>query len=239
MVIIGLITCCFVFKATVNFWIEQLSCWVQENPVTGPMTVSAVYIVVTIFSLPGFVLALAAGVAFREAYDDAGSAVLIGGTAVFFGAWIGSNFAMLLARYLFREQAIKLSKRYALFQAIDHAMAINGLKFTFLMRLCPIIPYNAYNYILGVTSVSLRDFAIGGFGMIPGAFVYVFIGTTLGSVNEAINGDFENGVTFLILLIVGSVSAFLALILITVKIKRYMMLNLNRVQSMEDKEMQL
>ena len=101
-------------------------------------------------------------------------------------------------------------------------MAQNGLKFTFLMRLCPIIPYNAYNYILGVTSVSLKDFAIGGFGMIPGAFIYVFIGTTLGSVNEAISGNFENGTLFLIFLIIGSISALLAMILLTVKVKRYL-----------------
>jgi uncharacterized membrane protein YdjX (TVP38/TMEM64 family) len=103
MLMAGLITCCIVFKASVNFWIEQLSCWLQENPVTGPLTLTAVYIIVTIFSLPGFVLALAAGVAFREAYGDTGRAVLVGGVSVFVGAWIGSNLAMLLARYLLRE----------------------------------------------------------------------------------------------------------------------------------------
>ena len=103
MIIVGLITCCIVFKASVNFWIEQLSCWLQENPTMGPITLSAVYVIVTIFSLPGFVLALASGVALREAYEDTGRAILIGGISVFVGAWIGSNLAMLLARYLFRE----------------------------------------------------------------------------------------------------------------------------------------
>ena len=68
----------------------------------GPVTLSTVYIVITIFSLPGFVLALAAGAALQEAYEDTGFAVLIGGASVFVGAWIGSNLAMLLARYLLR-----------------------------------------------------------------------------------------------------------------------------------------
>ena len=89
------------------------------------------------------------------------------------------------------------------------------------MRLCPIIPYNAYNYILGVTSVRFRDFAIGGIGMVPGAFVYVFIGTTIGSINEAVQGKFEHGKAFLIFLIAGSMSALLAIIYISVVIKKY------------------
>ena len=62
--LITLIVLCIVYKEIIDFWIERLSCWLREHPVTGPITLSAVYIVVTIFSLPGFVLALAAGVAF-------------------------------------------------------------------------------------------------------------------------------------------------------------------------------
>ena len=54
-------------------------------------------------------LALAAGVAFKEAYKETWKAVLIGGASVFVGAWVGSNLAMILARYLFRQQAVRLS----------------------------------------------------------------------------------------------------------------------------------
>ena len=209
----------------------ELSLWLREHPVAGPIILSATYIVITIASLPGFVLALAAGVAFQEAYESTGTAVLIGGISVFIGAWVGSNLALLLARYLFRTYALKLSKKYALFRAIDKAMETNGLKFTFLMRLCPLIPYNAYNYVLGITAVSLRDFAIGGIGMLPGTFVYVFIGTTIGSINDAIHGEFEHGATFLILLIVGSVSALAAITYITCVIKRYLKQSLKKVES--------
>ena len=98
------------------------------------------------------------------------------------------------------------------------------------MRLCPIIPYNAYNYILGVTSVRFRDFAIGGIGMVPGAFVYVFIGTTIGSINEAVQGKFEHSNAFLVFLIVGSISALLAIIYISVVIKKYLKQNLMAVK---------
>ena len=98
------------------------------------------------------------------------------------------------------------------------------------MRLCPIIPYNAYNYILGVTSVRFRDFAIGGIGMVPGAFVYVFIGTTIGSINEAVQGKFEHSNAFLIFLIIGSISAFLAIIYISIVIKKYLKQSLTTIK---------
>mmetsp|Transcript_29253 Transcript_29253/g.38965 ORF Transcript_29253/g.38965 Transcript_29253/m.38965 type:complete len:113 (+) Transcript_29253:246-584(+) len=112
-------------------------------------------------------------------------------------------------------------------------METNGLKFTFLMRLCPLIPYNAYNYILGITSVSLRDFAIGGFGMLPGTFLYVFIGTTIGSINEAIKGEFKQGTPFLVMLLVGTVSAFAAITYITCVIKRYLKESFSKVEALE------
>ena len=232
----AIIACAVIYRDSVDSMIKSLSVWLKEHPITGPIILSAIYILITIVSLPGFVLALAAGVAFQDAYEDTACAVLVGGLAVFAGAWIGSNLALLLARYLCRAYAQRLSKRFAFFRAIDRAMETDGLKFTFLMRLCPLIPYNAYNYILGITSVSLRDFAIGGIGMLPGAFVYVFIGTTIGSINEAVNGKFEHSTPFLLFLIAGTISALTAIAFITCVIRRYLRLSLSRIENVDGGE---
>ena len=48
-----------------------------------------------------------------------------------------------------------------------------------LMRICPGIPYILLNFILGITQISLKDFIIGGLGMLPGMLIRLFIGTTL------------------------------------------------------------
>jgi len=48
-----------------------------------------------------------------------------------------------------------------------------------MLRLSPLVPFNAFNYICGVTNLNLRQYALAGFGMIPGTAVYVYIGATL------------------------------------------------------------
>ena len=73
-----------------------------------------------------------------------------------------------------------------------------------------------------ITSVTFRAYAIGGFGMIPGTIVYVFVGTTIGNISAAASGDFEGGTATLVMLIVGTVLAFIAIIYVTVVVKRYL-----------------
>ena len=138
------------------------------------------------------------------------------------GAWIGSNLAMLLGRYLFRDSAKKMAQKYRVINAIDKVMEKEGLKFTLLLRLCPLIPFNAFNYVMGVTAVTFKDYAIGGVGMIPGTIVYVFVGTTIGNIADAASGEFEGGTATLVLLIVGTVLAFVAIVYITIVVKRYL-----------------
>ena len=81
-----------------------MSDWLSESPVQGPAALAGVYALITMLSIPGFPFAAASGVAFMNAYDRAtGKVVIIGGIAVWAGANVGSNLALLLARYLFRK----------------------------------------------------------------------------------------------------------------------------------------
>ena len=61
-----------------------------------------------------------------------------------------------------------------------------------LVRLCPVIPFNILNYLMGITGIKLRDFICGSFGMIPGTLVYVFIGTTISDIADAASGKSQN-----------------------------------------------
>lgn len=141
---------------------------------------------------------------------------------MFIGAWIGSILAFILGRYVFRQNTEALASKYKITRALDRAIREEGLKFVILLRLCPLVPFNAFNYIMGVTGVSFGEYALGGIGMLPGTIVYVFVGTTVGSLTDLVKGDTDTGVLGLILLIVGSALACFLIIFVSIKVKGYL-----------------
>ena len=207
-VLITIIILMIVFREEVSDTTTEFLEWLGENPIEGTICLSLIYIVATLIFIPGSLLTLGAGVALQAALKKTWLAIIIGTIGVWIGAWIGSNLAMLIGRYLFRDSAAKMAKKYRVINAIDKVLEKEGLKFTLLLRFCPLIPYNAFNYIMGVTSVTFKAYAIGGVGMIPGTAVYVFVGTTIGNIAKAASGDFEGGTPMLVSLIVGTILAF-------------------------------
>ena len=180
------------------------------------------YIVCTVAFIPGSILTVGAGWAFQLAYQSTWLALLVGTISVFVGAMVGSTLAFLLGKYIFRESTERLAQKYKVTKALDHSITTEGLKFVFLLRLCPLIPFNAFNYIMGITAVSLFDYVVGGFGMLPGTIAYVFIGTTVGSLTDLATGDYDKGIAPLIILIIGSIGACGLIIYISIKVKRFL-----------------
>ena len=74
-----------------------------------------------------------------------------------------------------------------------------------LMRICPGIPYILLNFMLGITQISLKDFIIGGLGMLPGMLIRLFIGTTLSELTKdsisfkSLVFESENSTLFIVL----------------------------------------
>ena len=112
--------------------------------------------------------------------------------------------------------------KYKVTRALDHAFKIEGLKVVALLRMCPLVPFTAFNYVMGITSVSFFDYTIGSIAILPGTIVYVFIGTTIGSITDAATGNYDAGPAGLILLIVGSVLACVAIVYISIVVKKYL-----------------
>lgn len=66
-------------------------------------------------------------------------------------------------------QIAKLAYKNKRFAAIDRAISRNGLKFVTLLRLSPLLPLAASNYLYGLTSVDLGSYVLGSWiGMLPG-----------------------------------------------------------------------
>ena len=100
-----------------------------------------------------------------------------------------------------------------------------------LLRLCPVLPFNAMNYLMGITSVEAKDYIVGCVGMIPGTLVYVFVGTTISDIADTAKGKSENNTLILVFLIVGSIIGCGGIIYISMVAKR--MLN-EKLQVDED-----
>ena len=79
--------------------------------------------------------------------------MVVGFLSVWVGASIGATIAMILGRFVFKEYVQKLSEKYPTIKALDKAIDSEGLKLILLLRLCPLIPFNAMNYLMGITSI--------------------------------------------------------------------------------------
>ena len=77
------------------------------------------------------------------------------------------------------------------------------------------VPYEASNYILGMTSVSLADYAIGSIAYFPNIVVFVFIGSSLNDLGAIFNGTYHGPNATKVLAIV---SVVVAIVLLTVMI---------------------
>ena len=135
------------------------------------------------------------------------------------GATSGATVAFILAKSLVRDAVASLKTKYPTFDTIDKVVEIYGLRVTFLLRLSPAIPFNAVNYLMGLTSVSLRDYVMACAGMLPGTIAYCFIGGTLGSLADAGSVGFGNPIV-LILLIVGTTITLVGMIVLSIYAKK-------------------
>lgn len=160
--------------------------WIRENPREGVITFIAVYFVATLICVPGALLTIGAGFVFSATND--GSLVIgvaLGTLAVFVGASTSAVVAFLLARYLMYDQVRRLSQKYSIFEALDIALSEKGFRIMCLLRMSPITPFFLLNYVAGVTTVTLTNYVLSIFCILPGAVLYVFVGASARSLTDS------------------------------------------------------
>lgn len=189
-------------------WLAVFNARVQGLGVAGLAIYSLVYAVATVLLLPGSLLTLAAGAAFG---------LLPGFASVLVGASVGAALSFLVSRHLARQRVEEWIREKPRFAAVDRAVAKEGWKIVFLTRLSPIFPFNFQNYAYGLTRIRFWHYALASaIGMIPGAFLYVYLGTVGRTGLEAAAGGEEVQTLKLVLQIVG----LLATVAVTIYITR-------------------
>ena len=190
--------------------LRQALLWVQSLGAVGAIVFMLLYILSTVLFLPGSVLTLGGGAIFG---------VLLGTVYVFFAATAGAILAFLIGRYWVRNWVSQKLESYPKFSAIDRAIAEAGFKIVLLTRLSPIFPFSLLNYALSITQVSLRDYALGSIGMLPGTVLYVYLGSlasNLAAIDPTTSSDPQTQTIQWSLRLVG----LLATVVVTVYITR-------------------
>jgi uncharacterized membrane protein YdjX (TVP38/TMEM64 family) len=180
---------------------------VESLGALGPVVFVAGYIVATVAMVPGSILTLAGGALFG---------IVQGTLLVFIAASIGATLAFLISRYAARDALVRRYGSEARFRAIDAAIARDGRRIVFLLRLSPAFPFNVMNYALGLTGVRLRDYVVACIGMLPGTMLWVYYGRVIGDVAQIIAGrDVPRGAGYWLVLGAGLVATLAVTIVIT------------------------
>jgi uncharacterized membrane protein YdjX (TVP38/TMEM64 family) len=157
---------------------EDLREFVDHHAVFAPFLYIAAYIVTVSLSLPfaslmtllgGFLFGLWAGTLY-----------------VAIGATIGAVIIFLITRSAFGDTL--RAKAGRLYKKIEPEMRENAFSYLLFLRLVPLFPFFLVNIVPALFPISLRAFLIATFiGILPGTFVYVNLGQTLGDI-ESLSG---------------------------------------------------
>jgi uncharacterized membrane protein YdjX (TVP38/TMEM64 family) len=154
-------------------WLRAMQDYVKGLGAVGWIVYALVYALCCVLFVPASLLTLGAGVIFG----------LVEGTiVVVIGATLGAVASFLLARTVMRSKVEGMTAGNPKFLALDRAIGKEGAKIVFLIRLSPLFPFTYINYGFGLTGVRTLPYALATFfGIIPGTFAFVYIGSLLAS----------------------------------------------------------
>jgi len=212
---IGLSVLLILLKTSdLKVWLKAFLEWVRDSGLRGMATFVLIYTAAAILFMPIVFLSLGAGFIYSEIWGPL-EGVGIGSLLVLLGSLVGSLVSMPLGRYVFRNYIVQKAKTYEKFLVLEEVIKHKGFKLVMLWRLPPFMPFSIFNYFMGVTSISFRDYALASVGMVPGVVAEVYFGSTISSLSEAFEGNWKHGKQsqffflggfFLIVLVFGYIS---------------------------------
>eukprot|EP00243_Klebsormidium_subtile_P008772 TRINITY_DN4233_c0_g1_i2.p1 TRINITY_DN4233_c0_g1~~TRINITY_DN4233_c0_g1_i2.p1 ORF type:complete len:293 (+),score=28.89 TRINITY_DN4233_c0_g1_i2:341-1219(+) len=168
----------------VNKLLQQFLLWLKMDVGPwGPLILILAYIPATILAFPGMILTMGGGYIYGLA---------LGFVLDCIGSTAGATAAFILGRSVGRGYVVSKLKTYPQFQAIQAAIEKSGFRIVILLRLVPLVPFTALNYLLSVTPISIQTYvAASSLGMLPMTFMFVYIGTTIKNISDIGKGDHE------------------------------------------------
>ncbi|VAX11688.1 DedA family protein, putative [hydrothermal vent metagenome] len=144
----------------------QLEALLADAGTAAPLLFMLIYIIGTVFFLPGSVLTLLGGALFGPWWGTFYNLT---------GATIGAMLSFLAARYLASDWVA--NKTGGRMKQLINGVENEGWRFVAFTRLVPLFPFNLLNYALGLTKIPFSQYSIATYiCMLPGAMAYTYLG---------------------------------------------------------------
>lgn len=183
--------------------------WVEAVRALGGMGVglyAVCFVIGSLMFVPAASLAAIAGLLYGPMWGT----LLISPVGI-----VSATLAFAIGRTVARPWVRRRLTARPRLAAVDMAVATGGFRIVFLLRLASIVPFAPLSYVLGASRISGRDFVLASWlGMLPGTFLYVYLGSLVSDVGQILNGEAANGSAARALTWVGLAAAVLAIIVI-------------------------
>jgi len=169
IIVLGIAVTAYIYRAELLVSLFKL----EGMRVDMPLLTAFILILLKIFSapiaFPGTPLTLLTGSLFGN---------FLGTIIALIGNTLGATLAFLLSRYLLRSYVQdKIVSKHPLIKIYEKRLESYPLSTVIILRLIPLFPFNALNFLLGVTNIPFGKYVLGSFvGMIPGTFMFVYLG---------------------------------------------------------------
>ncbi len=148
--------------------VPKIKTWVESFGVIAPLIYLGLYLISTVFFLPGFPVTVLAGFVFGPLWGVVYASI---------ASIISVASAFLVARYVARDLVEGWVKENAQFRKIDEQVEEQGWRILMVTRLIPIFPFNLQNYAYGLTKIRFWTFVFtSAVFMLPGTIALVMLG---------------------------------------------------------------
>jgi uncharacterized membrane protein YdjX (TVP38/TMEM64 family) len=146
--------------------IDRLDAWFDGLGWWAPLAFVLLWVVATVFFLPGLLLTIAGGLIFGAVWGTVWTTI---------GANLGAVAAFLIGRYVARGAVENVVAKNHGLRAIDAGVRRQGWRMLMITRLVPIFPFNIQNYVYGLTDIPLKTYVLVTLPcMLPATIAYSF-----------------------------------------------------------------
>ena len=171
-------------KRYLHSWLQKLLAFLLDHPAGGGVLFVGIFLIASLCFFPVPLLSLGAGYVYIELYG-LGIGICVAFLVCYIGYLVGAAVCFARSRYLMRRLIVRFSEKYPVVRAVDRAFETMGFRIFLLLRLSPAMPFNAMNYIGGITAIKFRAYWMATcVGIVPGLIWTIIVGATFGTVGS-------------------------------------------------------